>query len=58
MQWKDIDKQKNGKDDERREGFTRKMDSLCDSPADDDAHQIMSSIFIGKKEKKEDAAFY
>ena len=58
MQWKDIDKQKNGNDDEGREGFSREMDSLCDNPAEDDVHQIMSIIFIGKKEKKEDAAFY
>ena len=27
IQWKDIDKQKTGKDDERREGFSRKMDN-------------------------------
>ena len=28
IQWKDISKQKTGKDDKRREGFSRKMDSL------------------------------
>ena len=58
IQWKDIDKQKTGKDDERREGFSRKMDSLWDSEAEGDAHQIMSSILLVKKEKGEDIEFH
>ena len=53
MQWKDIDKQKIGKDDERREGFSRKMDSATEG----DVHHIMSSIFLGKNEKKENIGF-
>ena len=53
MQWKDIDKQKIGKDDERREGFSRKMDSVSEG----DVHQLMSSIFLFKK-KKENIGFH
>ena len=58
IQWKDINQQKTGKDDERWEGFSRKMDSLRDSAAEGDVHQIMPSILLGKKEKKEDFEFY
>ena len=58
IQWKDIDKQKTGKDDEKREGFSRKMDSLWDSVVEGVVHQIMSSILLDKKEKKEDIEFH
>ena len=58
MQWKDRDRKKNGKDNERREGFSRKMDSLWEIAAEGDVHQIMSSILLGKKEKKEDVEFH
>ena len=58
IQWKDIDEQKTGKDDERRERFSRKMDSLWDSVAGGDVHQIMSSILLGKKEREEDIEFH
>ena len=58
MQWKDRDKQKTGKDDERREGFSRKMVSLWEIAPEGDVHQIMSSILLGKKEKKEDVEFH
>ena len=59
MLWKDRDKQKkNGKHDERREGFSRKIDSLWEIAAEGDVHQIMSNILLGKKEKKEDVKFH
>ena len=57
IQWKDITKQKTGKDDERCEGLSRKMDSLWDSAAEV-VHQILLSILLGKKENKEDFEFY
>ena len=49
MQWKDINKQKTREDDERREGFSMKMDSLWDIAAEGAVHRIMSSSFLGKK---------
>ena len=58
IQWKGIDKQKTGKDDERREEFSRKMGNLWDSSAEDGVHPIMSSILLGKKENEEDLEFY
>ena len=41
IRWKDIDKQKTGTDDERREGFSRTMGSLWDREAEGGLHQIM-----------------
>ena len=59
MQWKDINKQKTREDDERREGFSMKMDSLWDIAAEGAVHRIMSSSLLGKKkEKKEGFEFY
>ena len=58
LQWQDINKLKNRKDDERREEFSRKMDSLWDIAAEGAVQQIMSSSLLGKKEKKEDVEFY
>ena len=52
IQWRDINKQRTGKDDESREGFSRKMDSLWDSAAEGDVHQIMSSILLVKRKRK------
>ena len=52
IQWKDINKQKTEKDDERREVFSRKMDSLWDSAAENDVRQIMSSILLVKRKRK------
>ena len=42
----------------REKGFSRKMDSLWDSVAEGVVHQIMSSILLDKKEKKEDIEFH
>ena len=58
IQWNDIDKQKTGKDDEKWEGFSRKMDSLCDSVAEGVVQQIMLSILLDKKEKKKEIEFH
>ena len=58
MQWKDINKLKARKDDERREEFSRKMDTLWDIAAESAVHQIMSNNLLGKNEKKEDVQFY
>ena len=52
IQWNDIKKQKTGKDDKRREGFSRKMGSISDRAAEGDVHQIMSSSLFAKKGKK------
>ena len=58
IQWKVLNKQRTGKNDERKEGFSRKVNTLWDSAAEGDVHQIMLNILLGKKEKKEDAEFY
>ena len=49
---------KDRKEDERREGFSGKKDSLWDSAAESDVDQITSSSLLGKKEKKEDVEFH
>ena len=52
MQWKDINKQNTRKDDKRRKGFSRKIDSLWDIAAERAVHQTISISLLSKKEKK------
>ena len=44
MQWRDINKEKTRNDDERREWFSRKMDSLWDSSAEGTSDHVKQSF--------------